>query len=136
MNFKVTGLNKVKKLIEDLQERASPEKLGEEIHKFTNPKLESLHDTEGSSEGVAWKPTKEPDESDGRLKDSVSNPSNSEHVYRVNGRVIQVGTSTPYAVYQHLGTKWMPARKVVYLSSQSQKELAGKLAKFIANGKE
>lgn len=134
--FKVTGLNNVRKMVEDLSERATPEKLGNEIHKFTNPKLEALHDTEGSSEGVAWEPTKEEDISKGRLKDSVSNSSNSEHVYRVNGRVVQVGTSTPYAVYQHLGTKWMPARKVVYLSTQSQAELASKLAKYIANGED
>lgn len=54
----------------------------------------------------------------GRLASSLLNPNDTEAIVNIQKKGMELGTDVPYAKHLHYGTKFMPARKVVFISEK------------------
>lgn len=54
-----------------------------------------------------------------RIKGSLTKPGHKDSIAQIVGKSgLVLGTSTPYAIYLHAGTKHMPPRPVVFIGAE------------------
>lgn len=67
----------------------------------------------------------------GRLKNSLVNPRDKDHIFRVSRHSIQVGSKNPYLKYHHYGTRNLPQRKIVYINDRRLSAILSMIREYV-----
>lgn len=59
----------------------------------------------------------------GRMFSAATNPADPGHLHRATGNVLVIGimgSAVPYAIFHHEGTRYMPSRRVIYVTPETE----------------